>query len=310
MKASQKRNLATASLLLTALLTSGASSASGLLGGVAGNVGGAAGDLGGVVSNVDGVVGKVGDTVQSAGQLVTDLGNGQLAALAPVTTPVGNLVKTVGGDVTQLSVSLTNALTTGAVGAVGAAGAANGGLLAPVTNLVGSLTGAAGSATGAAGAANGGLLAPVTSLELLKSLRTEKPKLAILMLSMYSEDIYALRAIKHGAAGYLTKTVSAATLVAAVRKAAAGGRHISPELAEIFVDVIGGGNMARHAALSDRELEVLKLLAAGEKLVNIAQMLHLSPSTVTTYRARIMKKTGMGSNAKLARYALENGVLT
>jgi DNA-binding NarL/FixJ family response regulator len=147
-------------------------------------------------------------------------------------------------------------------------------------------------------------------LELLKSLRTEKPKLAILMLSMYSEDIYALRAIKHGAAGYLTKTVSAATLVAAVRKAATGGRHISPELAEIFVDALGGGNMARHAALSDRELEVLKLLAAGEKLVNIAQMLHLSPSTVTTYRARIMKKTGMGSNAKLARYALENGVLT
>jgi len=147
-------------------------------------------------------------------------------------------------------------------------------------------------------------------LDLLKSLRAEKPKLAVLMLSMYSEDIYALRAIKHGAAGYLTKTVSAATLVTAVRKAATGGKHISPELAEICIDVIGGGSMARHAALSDRELEILKLLAAGEKIVNIAKMLHLSPSTVTTYRARIMKKTGMASNAKLARYALENGVLT
>ncbi|SFA96433.1 DNA-binding response regulator, NarL/FixJ family, contains REC and HTH domains [Collimonas sp. OK607] len=147
-------------------------------------------------------------------------------------------------------------------------------------------------------------------LDLLKSLRTEKPKLAVLMLSMYSEDIYALRAMKHGAAGYLTKTVSAATLVAAVRKAAAGGRHISPELTEIYIDVIGGGNRTRHAALSDRELEVLKLLAAGEKIINIAKTLHLSPNTVTTYRTRILEKTGMDSNAKLARYALENGLLT
>src|SRR5206468_9763562 len=88
-------------------------------------------------------------------------------------------------------------------------------------------------------------------LDLLKSLRAEKPKLAVLMLSMYSEDIYALRAIKHGAAGYLTKNVPAAILVAAVRKAAAGGKHISPELAEMCVDVIGRGDMARHAALSD-----------------------------------------------------------
>src|SRR5207249_8366 len=82
-------------------------------------------------------------------------------------------------------------------------------------------------------------------LDLLKSLRAEKPKLAVLMLSMYSEDIYALRAIKHGAAGYLTKNVPAAILVAAVRKAAAGGKHISPELAEICVDVIGRGDMAQ-----------------------------------------------------------------
>jgi len=147
-------------------------------------------------------------------------------------------------------------------------------------------------------------------LDLLKSLRAEKPKLAVLMLSMYAEDIYALRAIKHGAAGYLTKTVSAATLVAAVHKAATGGKHISPELAEICIDVIGGGNRARHGALSDRELEVLKLLAAGEKIVNIAKTLHLSPNTVTTYRIRILEKTGMDSNAKLTRYALENGLLT
>lgn len=147
-------------------------------------------------------------------------------------------------------------------------------------------------------------------LELLRFLRTEKPKLAVLMLSMYSEEIYAMRAIKQGAAGYLTKNITASILVAAVRKAAAGGKHVSPELGEKLVNVFGGKVKASHETLSDRELEVLKLLAAGEKLVNIAEILHLSPSTVTTYRARILEKTGVDSNAKLARYALENGLLT
>ncbi|UUZ67867.1 response regulator transcription factor [Polaromonas sp. P2-4] len=92
--------------------------------------------------------------------------------------------------------------------------------------------------------------------------------------------------------------------------AAAGGKHISPELAEKLVNAIGRGDAAPHEALSDRELEVLKLLASGERLVRIAEILHLSPSTVTTYRARILEKTGMDSNARLARYALENGLLT
>ena len=149
-----------------------------------------------------------------------------------------------------------------------------------------------------------------SGLQLLKLVRTAKPKLAVLMLSMHSVEAYALRAIKHGAAGYLTKDISAVTLVAAVRNAAAGGKHISPELAEKLVNVIGRGDTAPHEALSDRELEVLKLLASGERLVRIAEILHLSPSTVTTYRTRILEKTGMDSNAKLARYALENGLLT
>jgi DNA-binding NarL/FixJ family response regulator len=149
-----------------------------------------------------------------------------------------------------------------------------------------------------------------SGLQLLKSMRAEKPDLAVLMLSMHSIDAYALRAIKLGAAGYLTKDISASTLVAAVRKVAAGGKHISPELAEKLVDALGGGETPSHEALSDRELEVLKLLAAGEKLVRIAEILHLSPSTVTTYRARILEKTGLDSNAKLARYALEHGLLT
>lgn len=149
-----------------------------------------------------------------------------------------------------------------------------------------------------------------SGLQLLKWIRAEKPKLAVVMLSMHSIEAYAVRAIKQGAVAYLTKDISASTLTAAVRKAAAGGRHITPELAEKLVDAIGGGGEAPHEALSDRELEVLKLLAAGEKIVRIAERLHVSPSTVTTYRARILEKTGMDSNAKLARYALENGLLT
>ncbi|MFC5523687.1 response regulator [Polaromonas jejuensis] len=149
-----------------------------------------------------------------------------------------------------------------------------------------------------------------TGLQLLKLVHTEKPKLAVLMLSMHSVEAYALRAIKLGAAGYLTKDIPASTLVVAVRRAAVGGKHISPELAEKLVNAIGRGDAAPHEALSDRELEVLKLLAAGERLVRIAEKLHLSPSTVTTYRARILEKTGMDSNAKLARYAFENGLVT
>lgn len=146
-------------------------------------------------------------------------------------------------------------------------------------------------------------------LELLRMLRAEKPKLAVLILSTYSEEVYAVRALKLGAAGYLTKDSPAAALVAAVRKAASGGKYLSPALTEKIADLIGGGGTSSHEALSNRELEVLKMIAAGESLVNIANTLHLSPNTVTTYRTRILEKMGMTSNAELTRYAIENGLL-
>ena len=146
-------------------------------------------------------------------------------------------------------------------------------------------------------------------LDLLKSLKSEKPKLAVLILSTYSEEIYALRALKHGAAGYLTKDSPGSTLITAVRKAATGGKHVSPALMEKLASMIGGGAVGSHESLSNRELEVLKLIAAGESLVRIAETLHLSPHTVTTYRARILDKMGMRSNAELTRYAVENGLL-
>jgi DNA-binding NarL/FixJ family response regulator len=146
-------------------------------------------------------------------------------------------------------------------------------------------------------------------LEFLKLLKSEKPNLAVLFLSMYSEDIYAVRALKLGAAGYLTKNSPTATIVAAVRKAAAGGKYISVEVVEQVAHQIGGGPMAFHEALSNRELEVLKLIVSGASLAKIAETLHLSPKTITTYRTRILEKTGLGSNVELARYALESGLL-
>lgn len=148
-------------------------------------------------------------------------------------------------------------------------------------------------------------------LELLRLLRAEKPKLAVLILSTYSEEIYAVRALKLGAAGYLTKDSPAALLVAAVRKAASGGKYVSPELSEKIAGMISGGGsgMSSHEALSNRELEVLKMVASGESLVKIAETLHLSPNTVTTYRTRIFEKMGMSSNAELTRYAIENGLI-
>ncbi|RJG03994.1 response regulator transcription factor [Noviherbaspirillum sedimenti] len=146
-------------------------------------------------------------------------------------------------------------------------------------------------------------------LDLLKLLHIEHPKLAVLILSMYSEEVYALRALKLGAAGYLTKSNPAATMVAAVRKAAAGGKYISPSLVEKLADMLGNESRMPHETLSDRELEILKLIAAGESLVKIGLTLHLSPKTITTYRTRILEKLDLSTNAELARYARANGLL-
>lgn len=146
-------------------------------------------------------------------------------------------------------------------------------------------------------------------LELLKQLRMEKPKMAVLILSMYSEDVYAIRALKLGASGYLTKNNPSATLIAAVRQVAAGGKYISPGLVDKLADMVDSESRMPHEILSDRELEILKLIAAGESLVTIGLMLHLSPKTITTYRARILEKMDLTSNAELARYARANGLL-
>lgn len=146
-------------------------------------------------------------------------------------------------------------------------------------------------------------------LELLKTLRIEKPRLAVLILSMYSEEMYALRALKLGAAGYLPKNSPGPTLIRAVRKAAAGGKYISPGIADQLARMLAGDAGSEYDALSDRELEVLKLLAGGESTTGIADALSLSASTVATYRTRICDKLKLKNNADLTRYALVNGLL-
>jgi DNA-binding NarL/FixJ family response regulator len=150
----------------------------------------------------------------------------------------------------------------------------------------------------------------MNGLDLLRHLRSQVPGTAVLMLSTYSEEIYAVRALKLGAAGYLTKDVPTAVLVDAVRRAASGRRYVSPTLLDKLAAMVSGeGGNAGHESLSNRELEVLRAIARGEPLVQIGERLHLSPHTVTTYRSRILDKMGMASNAELTRYALENGLI-
>jgi len=150
----------------------------------------------------------------------------------------------------------------------------------------------------------------LAGIELIKRLRLEKPALRILVLSMHGEQQYAARALKAGAAGYLTKDSASEQLVGAIRKVAAGGLYITAAAAESLVsENAGGGDAAPHALLSDREFEVFRLLAGGRGPTEIAERLHLSVKTVSTHKARILEKMKLGSTAELVRYALEHELL-
>jgi two-component system invasion response regulator UvrY len=149
-----------------------------------------------------------------------------------------------------------------------------------------------------------------SGLEILKILRERHPKLPVLILSMFPEDQYALRALKLGAAGYLTKDSAPQLLVDAIRAAAQGKRYVSAELALMLAEHISGpDDRAPHERLSDREFETLRLIAAGKKLSDIAEALHLSPKTVSVYRARLLEKMRLKSNAELTHYAVKNGLI-
>lgn len=142
-------------------------------------------------------------------------------------------------------------------------------------------------------------------LEVLKLIKAECPRLAVLMLSTYPDRQFAVRALRAGAAGYLHKSADPDDMVAALRKAAAGGRYITPSVAELLATSISEPNdHAPHEALSQREHQVFRLLAQGHSVGQIAQSLSLSSNTVSTYRARILEKTGTRNDVELALYAV------
>jgi DNA-binding NarL/FixJ family response regulator len=141
----------------------------------------------------------------------------------------------------------------------------------------------------------------LAGLDLIKRVKLEKPALRILVLSMHGEQQYAARALKAGAAGYLNKDSAAEQLLVAIRKVAAGGVHVSEAAAASLVH----GVRAPHEKLTDREFEVLRLLADGRSPAEIGEKLHLSVKTVSTHKANIQSKLGLGGTADLVRYALE-----
>jgi len=145
-----------------------------------------------------------------------------------------------------------------------------------------------------------------SGLDILDDLKRLRPRLPILLLSMHPEQQFARRALKSGAAGYLTKDSVTEELKEAVKKIVGGGRYVSATLAEkLALDLREGADKPLHELLSDREFQVLRRIASGKTVKDIAEELSLSVKTVSTYRARILEKTGMKTNAELIRYALQ-----
>ena len=146
-------------------------------------------------------------------------------------------------------------------------------------------------------------------LEVLGQLRNAHPNLRVLMLSVHPEEQYAVRALKVGAAGYLTKDSAPEEMVAAIRKVYRGGRYVSVALAERLAGLLGSKDGAPHEALSEREFQVMLLLANGKSVSDIANGLVLNAKTVSTYRARLMGKLGVKSIAELVRYVMKHGLI-
>lgn len=146
-------------------------------------------------------------------------------------------------------------------------------------------------------------------LDLLPSIKLRRPGLRVLVLSVYAEDQYALRALRAGAAGYLTKEHSSDELAEAIRRIYRGGRYVTPTLAEMLAFQLSpDGETPRHEALSDREYQALCMLGRGRSVKQIAADLVLSPKTVSTYRARILTKMGLNTTADLIRYTVEHSL--
>lgn len=150
-------------------------------------------------------------------------------------------------------------------------------------------------------------LPDINGIEVLKRIKRNKPRLPVLVFSMYAEDDYAMAALEAGAAGYLPKDSAPEEILAAIRRAGRGERYLSPHLAEKLLNSTSPIKRRQvHDLLSDREFSVMRFLSRGMALTAIAETLHLSPKTVSTYRARILDKMALQNNAELTRYVIEH----
>lgn len=144
-------------------------------------------------------------------------------------------------------------------------------------------------------------------IEVLKQIKREHPKLPVLMLSMHMEREFAIRALKAGAAGYLTKQSAPMQLVAAIRHVSAGRKYLTPSIAEEVANALSGSDEQNpHETLSDREYQTMCLIASGKSLSDIASELVISPKTVSVYRARVLEKLNLKNNSDITRYAIRN----
>jgi DNA-binding NarL/FixJ family response regulator len=149
-----------------------------------------------------------------------------------------------------------------------------------------------------------------SGLDVLQVLKDEGAPVRVLIVSMYPQDQYAIRALRAGAAGYVHKGGDPQELVQAVRTVAQGRKYVTPEIAQMLVESLTAPpSESAHERLSDRELQTLVMIASGKRLSDIAEELLLSPKTVSVYRARVLEKLGLGNNAELTVYAIRNGLV-
>jgi two-component system invasion response regulator UvrY len=147
-------------------------------------------------------------------------------------------------------------------------------------------------------------------IEILKLLHQETPRLRVLIVSMYPEEQYAVRAFRAGASGYLNKASAPEKLLEAVNQIVAGRKYVTPEIAQALIENLNAPTEGDpHERLSDREFQTMRMIASGKRLSDIAEALALSPKTVSVYRARVLEKMGMGNNAELTHYAIKHGLV-
>lgn len=146
-------------------------------------------------------------------------------------------------------------------------------------------------------------------LEALEQIKQIKPELPVLILSIFSEELYAVRALKAGAAGFLNKNAAPYELIRIIERIRSGRKYISPEIAEKLLDG-PEGDKKPHELLSNREFKIFKLLASGKTVTSIAESLSLAVTTISSHRSRILEKLNLSTNAELTRYALANNIIT